>query len=270
MAQIRLRIELNKGRTGAPLDKLGDIARQMERFLRSLASDLRLEIRPNEWLAVNFKNGSVSWDASYQTEVSESEVRRFNECVEFITDYDPETEGTNGLISDVTLLEYGRLGERIDPDEVIGVGIYPLNGRARPRWRRVEYRKASRVRRAVETPIYSYGSVQGEMHSLIKGIANPYFQVREFGTNQLVRCYYEPDLYADVHRALEHRNAVVHATGQMRLDRVKRSIEDMQVERLDRIEPLTDDEFLSLFGAAPDITGDLSTKGFIAHVREDG
>jgi hypothetical protein len=270
MAQIKLRIELNKGRTGAPLDKLGDIARQMERFLRSLAADLKLEIRPSEWLAVNFKNGSVSWDSALQEEVAESDVRRFNNCIEFITDYDPETEGTNGLISDLTLLEYGRIGERIDPDEIIGVGIYPSNGQRRLRWRRIEYRKAGRIRRAIEAPIYSYGSVQGEMHSLIKGVARPYFQLREFASNQLVRCFYESDLYADVHRALEHRNAVVHATGQMRLDRARRAVEDMQVERLDRVEPLTDEEFLSLFGAAPDLTGELSTDEYIAHIRGDG
>lgn len=270
MAQIKLRFELNKGRTGAPLDKLGDIARQVERFLRSLASDLKLETKAGEWLAVNFRSGSVSWDTAYQTEVSDSQLRHFNECVEFITDYDPETEGTNRLISDLTLLEYGRLGERIDPDEIIGVGIYPSDGRTRVRWRRIEYRRASRVRRAIEAPIYSYGSIQGELHSLIKGVARPYFQIREFATPQLVKCYYDSDLYADVHRALEYQKAIVHATGQMRLDRARRAIEEMQVERLDRVEPLSDEEFLSLFGAAPAITGDLSTDEFIERVRDDG
>lgn len=270
MAQIKLRIELNKGRTGAPLDKLGDIARQMDRFLQSLATDLRLSIRTGEWLAVNFKNGSVSWDAAYQTEVSDAELRHFNECIEFVTDYDPETEGTNGLISDATLLEFGRIGERIDPDEIIGVGIYPTDAqRKRLRWRRIEYRGASRIRRAIETPIQSYGSIQGEMHSLVKGAADPYFQIREFASTQLIRCYYKTDLYADIYRALEHRNAVVHATGYMHLDRSRRAVQEMRVERLDKVEPLTEDEFLSLFGAAPDITGDMSTNDFISQIRED-
>jgi hypothetical protein len=121
MAQIKLRIELNKGRTGAPLEKLGTVARQMERFLRAVAADLNIDARPGEWLAVNFKNGSVAWDASFQEEVSEAQVRRFNDSIEFITDYDPETEGTNGIVTDLTLLEYSKIGDCIDPDEVIGV-----------------------------------------------------------------------------------------------------------------------------------------------------
>jgi hypothetical protein len=269
MAQIKLRIEINKGRTGAPLEKLGDIARQMERFLRALATDLDLEIRAGEWLALKFTNGSVAWDAAYQSEVTDAQLRRFNECVEFVTDYDPDSEGTNRLISDLTLLEYGRIGECIDPDEIVRLGIYRPE-RKRLLWRSVEYRSASRIRRAVETPIYSYGSIQGIVHALIKEVGRPYFQIREFGNDQLVRCHYPNDLYSEVIRALEHRTAVVHATGQMRLDRARRAIEEMQVERLDRVEPLTDDEFLSLFGAAPDITGDLSTSEFISQIREDG
>jgi hypothetical protein len=111
MAQIKLRLELNKGRTGAPLEKLGGVARQMESFLRALALDLKLEVKKGEWLAVNFRNSSVSWDVAYQVEVTEAQFRHFNQCVEFITDYDPDTEGTNALVSDATLLEYGKIGE---------------------------------------------------------------------------------------------------------------------------------------------------------------
>jgi hypothetical protein len=269
MAQIKLRIELNKGRTGAPLEKLGDVARQMERFLRALGADLNLESKRGEWLAVNFKNGSVAWDATYQNDVTDAQFRRFNQCVEFITDYDPETEGTNALVSDLTLLEYGRIGEHIDPDEVIGVGIYP-EGWKKLRWRRIEYRSTSRVRRAVETPIHSHGSVQGIMHSLVKGVVRPYFQIREFGSDQLIRCFYESYLYRDVHRALEHANAVVHATGYMQLDRARRTIDEMRVERLDRVEPLSDEEFRSLFGSVPELIGDMTTAEFIGQLRDDG
>lgn len=107
------------------------------------------------------------------------------------------------------------------------------------------------------------------MHSLIKGTSRPYFQVREFASNQLIRCYYDNNLYQDIHRALEHRNAVVFATGQMRFDRARRIIEEMEVERLDRVEPLTDTEFQFLFGSAPEITGDLSTEEFVLRIRQD-
>jgi len=267
MAQVKVRIELNKGRTGTPLDKLGDVAKQFERFLRSLASDLKLEGAKSEWLAVTFRNGSVSWDAALQDDIPETQVRRFNECLEFIADFDPDSEGTNALVSPRTILEYHRLGERIDVDEVIGIGIYS-GARSRLKWRRIEYRRASRIRRAMEEPILSYGSVQGLLHSVILEAKRPYFTVHELGAEQVVRCFYEVGLYDQVIQALAHRNAIIHATGDMRLDRATRSIAEMDVERIDQVQPLTDEEFRTFFGMAPDLTGALSTQEYLEEYRD--
>jgi hypothetical protein len=267
MAQVKVRIELNKGRTGAPLDKLGDVAKQFERFLRSLATDLQLEGARGEWLAVNFRNGSISWTAALQDDVPEAQVRHFNECLEFIADFDPDSEGTNAMVSNRTLLEYGRLGERIDADEVIGIGLYS-GARSRLKWRRIEYRRASRIRRAMEEPILSYGSVQGLLHSVILEAKRPYFMVHELSSEQPVRCYYELTLYDDVIKALAHRSAIIHATGDMKLDRATRSIGEMEVERIDRVLPLTDDEFRSFFGMAPDLTGGQSTSEYLKEYRD--
>ena len=270
MAQIKIRIELNKGRMGAPLEKLGDISRQMEKFLRALTADLNLEVKKSEWLAVNFKNGSVSYDASFQHEVTDSTFRHFNRCIEFVTDFDPETDGSNGLVSDATLLEYGRLGEHIDPDEAIGIGLYTGGVRTPKKWRQVNYRKTSRVRDAMEMPIRSYGSIQGILHAWFKEAHNPYFQVREFATDQLVKCIYDQALYPTIVDAVKERSSVVYATGHLKLDRAKRAVDEMLVERIDRVEKISDDEFKSFFGIAPDITGKLTTDQFISNVRLDG
>jgi hypothetical protein len=269
MAQLKLRIELNKGRTGAPLEKLGDITRQIERFLRSVGDDLKLEVKKGEWIAQNFRNGSVSYDVAFQVDVAESKVRHFNQCIEFVADYDPDAEGLNGIVSDATLLEFGKLGERIDPDETIGLGIYSPD-RKRLKWRRVEYRKASRIRQAVEVPVRAYGSVQGVFHAWLKEAQQPFFQLRELSSDNLVRCYYTDAMYPLIVDGLKLRTAVVHASGQMKLDRAKRSIEEMRVERLDKVEPLSADEFRSFFGMSPLLTGDQSTQQFMDAIREDG
>jgi hypothetical protein len=267
MAQIKVRIELNKGRTGAPLDKLGDVARQFDRFLRSLAADLKLPPKPNGWLAVAFRNGSISWDAALQEEVTESQVNSFNQALEFVTDFDPDSESTNGLVSDASLLQFAKLGECIDPDEVIGIGVY-AGGRSKLKWRRIEYRRASRIRRAIEEPIASYGSLQGLLHAVILEGVRPYFAVHELGAEKLVKCYYEQRLYDDVIGALARRNAVIHATGDMKLDRASRSIGEMEVERIDKVDSLSDEEFRSFFGMAPNLTGEMSTSDYIREYRD--
>lgn len=270
MAQIKLRIELNKGRTGAPLDKLGEIARQLERFLRSLADDISIETKKGEWLAVNFKNGSVTYDASFQGDVSESRFSEFNRLIGFISDFDPDTESANALVSDATLLEYARIGEHIDPDETVGIGMYNPSGHGRIKWRQITYRKTSSIRQAIETPILSYGSIQGLMHSLNLLGNRPFFQIREHATNTLVRCLYGNNLYPQIVEALRERNAVVHATGHMSLDRAKQTVSEMNVDRIDKVEPLTDGEFLGLFGSAPGLTGEMTTQEFIDQMRGDG
>jgi hypothetical protein len=40
MAQIKLGVKINEGRTGAPRDKLGEVSQQLEKFLRALGADL--------------------------------------------------------------------------------------------------------------------------------------------------------------------------------------------------------------------------------------
>jgi hypothetical protein len=269
VAQIKLRIEINKGRAGAPLEKLGEITRQLDKFLRSLAMDLKLEVKRGEWLALNFRNGSISYDAAYQVDVPDSKVRHFNQCVEFVADYDPDAEGVNGLVSDATLLEFGRIGERIDPDEAIGLGLYSPE-RNRLRWRRVEYRKASRIRQAMEAPVESYGSIQGVFHAWLKEATQPFFQLRESSTESLVRCFYKDDLYPKIVEGLQRRTAIVHASGQMKLDRAKRTVEEMRVERIDQVEPLSEDEFRRFIGSSPALTGDLTTQEYVDWMREDG
>ena len=69
MARIRVRFEINKGQIGAPLDKLGEIASEAEKFLRMLAQDLRLDVKKGDWTALNFENGSVGFDVEFPEQV---------------------------------------------------------------------------------------------------------------------------------------------------------------------------------------------------------
>jgi hypothetical protein len=269
MARIKVRFELNKGRIGAPLGKLGDISRQAEKFLRSLANDVKIGVKAEEWLAVNFRNGSVSYDAEFQGEITPAEVDAFNLNLEFLADYDPGSEGANGLVSQTTALEFAKLGTLIDPDEVIGLGIYSRE-RSKPIWRRISYSRTAEIRARLEAPIPAYGSVQGIIHSLQKEVSRPYFSLRELSTSALVRCSYPMRLYGKVIEALRERTTVLHVAGDTTYDRATRSIVELRVDRIEKARMLSGEEFEQLFGSAPDFTGDLSTDEYIDAIREDG
>jgi hypothetical protein len=268
MARIKVRFELNKGRTGAPLGKLGDISKQAERFLRALAVDFAIDAKSGQWLAVNFKNGSVVYDAEFQGDVTGAEADAFNRGLEFLADYDPQSEGANGSVSQGTIMEFARLGSIIDPDEVIGLGIYG-RGRAKPKMRWISYAKTAEIRGEMEAPIPAYGSVQGIIYSLQKEVDRPFFRMRELATDALVSCYYPGRLYGDVARALQERTNVLHVAGEMTYDRVKRSISELKVERIETARILSPAEFEEFFGSAPQFTGAMSTDEWIDQLRSE-
>lgn len=261
MAQVKIRLVVNKGRHGAPLSKLGKISEQVERFLRALAADCKIESRPGEWVAANFNNGSVEYDAEFLGDVSPGEAQVFNRGVEFLADYDPDGEGLNGLVSHSTALEYSRIGSLIDPDELIGLGIYPTRG-GPPKWRSITYQRMASLRREVETPLPAYGAVQGILYAWYKEAREPSFQIRELATDALIRVHYGAALYADVARAVQERSTMLIVSGDMLLDRATRTATEMKADKIERIGMLSASEFELLAGSAPDYEIDLADETF--------
>ena len=66
-------------------------------------------------------------------------------------------------------------------------------------------------------------------------------------------------LYPSVINGLKDRNAIIHATSYLQLDRATQTVTKMRVERIDKVEPLTEREFSVLFSMYPKMTGDLTT-----------
>jgi hypothetical protein len=255
---------------GAPLSKLAKLAEQLERFLGRLAADCAIQAKTGEWLALNFENGSVSYDAEFQGEVSDADAVAFHRGMDYVTTFDPRSS-VNGAVTSRTMIEYAQIGALIDPDESVGIGLYDprSNGMAPPTWRNVSYSQFSDIRREVEAALSVHGAVQGIIHSWFKEADEPYFRLRELSTWNLVNCYYSPRLYPDVARAVQEKTTVLIVSGSMRFDRISRAAREVRVEKLEAIETLSSDEFDRLFGAAPRFTGDQSTDEFMEWMRED-
>ncbi|WAX94418.1 hypothetical protein N7E70_022525 [Aminobacter sp. NyZ550] len=251
MARLRIRFLINKGRHGAPLAKLGRISEQAEKFLRSLAADAGIDVKPGEWLAVNFNNGSVEYDAEFQGSMQNGAAQVFVRGAELLADYDPENEGLNSAVSEATALEYSKIGALIDPDETIGMGIYPALGGS-PKWRLITYGKTVAIRKQMEAPIPSHGTVQGIIHTLHKEAKEPFFQLRELATEGLVKVFYPNALYSEVADALRERNTMIMASGNMLYDRVSRAASEMRMERIAKMPTLSSAEFERFFGSAAD------------------
>lgn len=250
MARLKVRFVFNRGRHGAPMAKLGKISEQAERFLRSLAADTQIETKPSEWLAANFANGSVEYDAEFHGDVNSGAAQAFVRAMEFMADYDPEAEGLNGIVSPTTALEYARIGTLIDPDEEIGLGIYPARGGS-PKWRAITYNRSISIRREMESPLPTHGAAQGILHAWFKEAKEPYFQLRELSTDALIKVIYPVRLYSSVAQAVQERATMLVVSGNMLFDRVTKTATELRADRIDPIRMLSTSEFEAFFGGAP-------------------
>lgn len=255
MARIKVRFSINKGRHGAPMAKLGRISEQAEKFLRALARDCDIPTKTGEWLAANFKNGSVEYDAELPDDVNPGAVQMFSNYVEALADYDPDGDGLNIPVSAATMLEYARIGTLIDPDEIVGIGIYPVCG-GRPRWRHITYQVTSAMRRQIERPVPSHGAAQGILHAWFKEAREPNFQLRELATDALIRVIYTPAQYRAVVEAVKERTTMLMVSGDMLFDRATRQALELRAERIESLRMLSTAEFEKFFGSAPSFEAD--------------
>lgn len=269
MSNLRLRLRFNPGRDGMPLDKVGEIAVQAEKFLRAFADGLGVDAKKGEWLAKRFENESVSYDAEFAHAVDSSVTDAGREVLALLTGDDPIAACSRGLIEYDVLSEFSKIGKSMDPDEVFYIGTYESDTAARPTWHPVKYRTTEDIRRFLETPFITYGSVQGIMHNWAFGASPPFFHLREVTTGDLVKCVCSVEQYRAIHEVTTEPNSLLNVYGDIQWDRGDDTMVQITVERVEGIQLLSPEDFDKLFGSMPDATGQLSTSEFIAKLRGD-
>lgn len=254
MAEIKIRVSLAKGRVGIPLDKLGDIVTETQRFLKLLCRDVGITVSKGEWIAKNFENNSVDFDCSDIGQYDVIKAVEFNKAMLYTASLEPGASRINGLVRNDTILQYATIAKPIDPDEKIEFGIYE-NGNEKPKeWKSLTREHADQIIKMVQTMVEYYGSVYGVIHALFKGAHPPYFTLRDALTGDLVKCVFEDRLYKNVVATLERRNAIVYAFGLVRANALSRKIEDVSVSNIRPAPLLLEKEYGEFFGSIPNIT----------------
>jgi hypothetical protein len=269
MARLKLRIRFNPGRTGAPLDRLGEFTSQTERFLRSLAADLGVESKKGFWLASQFSNESVGFDSEFAEAMRDAEAVKGVEALEVILGENTLAAIERGLVSYGTVAEFSRIGKALAPDDYFLMGVYHASEVDPPDLKKVTYKKTAELRQILEAPFNSSGSIQGVMHSWHQGADEPFFNVRELSTGNLIRCEYSTDMHAKIHIATKEKDMVVLVYGDMQWDRATNLIIALQVTDIEAIKPLRPAEFETMVGSAPNFTGAMTTAEYISWIRGD-
>ena len=262
MAIIRVPVVLNKGRIGIPLRKLGSIVKETETFLKMLAEDIELPGNKKEWLGIDFRNGSLAFNAEY---VEQVEVP---EAVLFATSFENVCKGHgNQSIRANTRHQYVKIAEQLDQDEVVEFGIYKDLENPEPKILSLSKRDIPTIIGEIQGPVESVGGIQGIIHSIFMGSSPRHFFVRELSTGELIKCIYVDTQHPKIAEALREEGMVIHVYGLIKTNIVNRKIDQIVMQNIDISHKMSNEDFNAFFGSCPDFTGQLNTQEFIDWAR---
>ena len=152
MSRLRVRIELNRGGVGVPLDKLASVVQQSQSFFRMLGDDVHIDQRQGDWLGFDFDHESLNFTAEFVGAVTPEQVAAFHSAF----------DGTTALRR-ATIAQFARIADAIDEDEVIGFGLYLNPGDDPAEWRCLSRRDALRITEEIRV-LLGAGETAPESH----------------------------------------------------------------------------------------------------------
>lgn len=269
MRHVRIRVELNKGRVGMPLDKLATITRDTVEFLSSLTRDLGLDEPAHAWLAEKFDNGSVDFDCHFAVALPDDRASQMTSALRMVFANEYADATTAMLIRAETRRRYAHIARPLDLDEVARFGVYGNGGTESLEWFALSPALAAEIEEPLSGSHRAYGEVQGIVHAFFKEAERPYLKIRELSTQQLVNCFFPPHLYRNAVEVLADASAVVFVEGW-----TTASVETGLVMEIDvtdfRLAPEFKEEiYRGGLGTMPDFTGDLETTIYIREMRDE-
>lgn len=266
MPSLKIRLELNRGRVGIPLEKLANIAKDTKAFLTMLGTDLHLS--SEDWIANNFANGSVMFDCQ-RIALDAASQEKGHRAMRAIFSGDRESE-INALIRPATRLQYSLIGKQIDADEVIRIGLYQNGGREPGDWYELTREIAEEISESNARFAQYYGEVQGIVHAFFKEARKPKLVIRELSSQTLIDCFFKREMYHAAVDTMTEPGAVIFVEGTINEDLGIGVVESIEVTDF-RLAPDFDLAFFDSFiGSQPNATGVLTSEEFTERINTDG
>jgi hypothetical protein len=230
MQNLRLRVKLNKGRRGVPLDKLEKFVAEMRKFLAQIGDDLAIP-DSKEWVGVDFENSSLAFTNENLLPVSPEKAGRFNESVLALSrsEFPP-------FIQQSTANQFFRMASYFGPNDTADIAVF--DERDTPLWVEISAKTAVLARQQNILPYrVAQGAIQGIIHNVFVEAEKPYFTLRELSSQKLVKCFYGQDDYAAVWETLKSPGQIVHVRGTIVTETQKRNIDHITVSNIIPAEP---------------------------------
>ena len=270
MAELRIRIELQRRDQGVEPAKLPKLAEEAWRLLRMVAEDSGGVPEECSWVAGGFYEQGIGFDVKLDSPdgVDQATVDGYLRAIDAAAQATRDGNWAARGVRDATILQAAKLADVAGEDETIRIGL--LNGAYEPDWRPLPRARAREIIDHFNEEVEYRGTLQGVIHSIFKESDPPYFRLRDFATSKLIRCELQWSAWADVHDALQDKDAAVIVTGWAKAKRIDRRIHMVKVDRLKRGRiPMNTDRLRNFFGSAPEWTGALTSDEFVEKQRAE-
>jgi hypothetical protein len=158
MNRLRVRVELNRRKTGVPMDELVSVVEETRKFFHLLAEDVQIPADRGEWLASNFDPDSLNFTAEYDGLASAEQIRAFGSAFGGATSLRRET-----------IAQFTHIADFIGEDELVGFGLYQSDQESEPSdWRCLSRRDALRF--ADEVRLLAKAAGQSEPESSLPAV----------------------------------------------------------------------------------------------------
>lgn len=259
MAQFRIKLELNKGRHGIPLQRLANIAKETEKFLEMFSEDVKLE--KNGWIAENFENGSLMYDVNYVGESVPHNLVIAQKAFEQITNVSTTSDELDFGVRKETFWQFAQIANHIEADDYIGIGLYKDNNLIEIK--ELSKERALEIERQITQRFVEFGGIQGEITALIKG--SNHLWINDFATSNRIVCTFKGDMYNQIWQLLKTQDTVVNVEGWITRDNGK--IVSFIIEKISPAVIYQEGDLNKFFGCDPEFTGELSTEEYLTKLR---
>ncbi len=152
MARLRIRMELNRGKSGVPLSELARVVDEAQKFFGMLADDVHIGREWGEWTASDFDNQFLNFTAEFTGPVQIHQVEQFRAAFGGVT-----------LLRRATIAQFARIASALGDDETIAFGLYRNDEETEPgEWRSLTKREAQRIESEMRELLKQSGECGGE------------------------------------------------------------------------------------------------------------
>lgn len=260
MSELKIKLELNKGRRGVPIERLAKVVDEVRKFFDMLAADV--ELGKGEWIAEKFADGSMVFDNTFVGDTTNRAVVTAQKALKHLSDPRCTADDLAYGIRRETFYQFGRMAAPLPVDDALFIGVY-TDGQPEPEMRELSKERFFEIEREIVEKTTRYGGLRGVITALFKG-ANTIW-IHDLGTHEKIVCSFDPARYNEIWGLLESKDAVVNVEGW--ITQKPSEVSHLIIETIAPVAEYQAGDLEKFFGIDPNFTGDMSTEDYLEALR---